>query len=106
MAVTICIPLFSRPAWELYCPEQPVTPADLRRLGDTLHGRLSHAAELVERLSGDGWAPTVDQDGLTLTHADVVTAVQARRRLRALGINPNVVEVDELAWAYDEGVGD
>jgi hypothetical protein len=106
MAVTICIPLYSRPAWELYRPEQPVTPADLRRLGDALHGRLAHAAALVERLTRDGWEAVVDRDGLSLSHPTVVTAAQARRRLRTLGIDPNAVEVDELAWAYDEGVGD
>ena len=45
MAASISIPLFSRPAWELNRPEQHVTSADLIRLRDSLHDRLTHAVD-------------------------------------------------------------
>jgi hypothetical protein len=106
MAATICIPLYSRPAWELNRPERSVTPTDLIRLRDSLHHRLTHAAGLLERLADNGWEATVDADGLTLAHPALETAARVRRRLRALGIDPNLVEVEELAGAFDVGVGD
>jgi hypothetical protein len=92
MGVNICLPLFGAPAHEL---EENPGSKDLRELADALHQRLLAAAEILDRLTQDGWSSQPAMFELLLFHPGVETREQAEQRLRSVGIDPALLMIIE-----------
>jgi hypothetical protein len=102
MAVVICLPLFGPPGREL--DEGHVLQGQhLRKLSAELSERLQHAADILDRLTTNGWTAHVAMYDALLSQPGVETQEEAACRLRALDIAPEelliIEEVD------DEDVG-
>ncbi len=95
MAVTLTMHLFGKPGWELNEGEE-VTPQQLRTLAEDLHGRLTEAAAVLEKLTGAGWDAQMALYDVFLSHRYITTAAQAEEKLLDLGIDPKLVAIDEL----------
>lgn len=95
MSVTLTMHLFGKPGWELNEGEQ-VTPQQLRALAEDLHGRLTEAADALEKLTAAGWDAQMTLYDVFLSHPYISTAAQAEEKLLDLGIDPKLVAIDEL----------
>ena len=96
MAVVISLPLFGPLGQELE-EGSPVQGRQLRNLGTDLQTRLQNAADLVDRLSADGWEAHVALYDVLFARAGVETQAEAVRRLTALGVNlEDLMIVEEL----------
>jgi hypothetical protein len=94
MFVDLTLPLFGKPAWELGEGVE-VTPEQLRDLAEDLHARLTEAADVVEKLTAAGWEAQTTLYDISLSPPGVDSAAQAVQQLRALGIDPRLVDVHE-----------
>jgi hypothetical protein len=98
MAVVISLPLFGPLGQELE-EGSAVQGRQLRNLGTDLQTRLQHAADLVDRLTADGWEAHVALYDVLFACKGVETQAEAVSRLTALGVNPEelmiVEEIDE-----------
>jgi hypothetical protein len=92
MGVTVSLPLFGAPEHEL---EERIGGKELRTLADALHERLLRAADVLDRLSGDGWSAQPALYDLLLFHPRVTTAAQVEQRLRAVGLDPQAFMIVE-----------
>jgi hypothetical protein len=95
MSVTLTMHLFGKPGWELNEGEE-VTPQQLRALAEDLHGRLTGAADALEKLTAAGWDAQMTLYDVFLSHRYITTAAQAEEKLLDLGIDPKLVAIDEL----------
>ena len=84
MGVTVSLPLFGNPGRELEEGE-PIQGRHLRNLANDLNERLLKAADLIDKLTLDGWLTQVVMFDVLLHHDDVQTQDQAVARLHALG---------------------
>lgn len=90
--VSLFIPLFLTPREEVDDTKGNV-PAALRATGERLKGWLAEVADAADRLAGHDWEVEVSEYSLDLSPPyDFRTGEQARRRLRELGVDPDVVE--------------
>jgi hypothetical protein len=92
MGVNICLPLFGAPSHEL---EDTAGSKELRALADALHERILAAAEILDRLTADGWKTQPAMFELLLFHPRVTTKEQAEQRLRAAGVDPERLMIIE-----------
>ena len=99
MSVTLMMYLFGKPGQELDEGEE-VTPQQLRSLAEGLHGRLTEAADIVEKLTAAGWDAQMTLYDVCLSHPYISTAAQAEEKLLDLGIDPQLVAIDE--WEDEE----
>ncbi|HZY84936.1 MAG TPA: hypothetical protein VFE78_08900 [Gemmataceae bacterium] len=99
MSVMIMMYLFGKPGQELDEGEE-VTPRQLRALAESLHGRLTEAADIVEKLTAAGWDAQMTLYDISLSHPYINTAAQAEEKLLDLGIDPKLVCIDE--WEDEE----
>jgi hypothetical protein len=102
MGVVICLPLFGPPDREL--EEQPFLQGrHLRKLAADLNERLQKAADILDRLTANGWSARLAMYEAILSQAGIETREEAERRLRALGV---AVEDLFLIEEVDEEDGD
>jgi hypothetical protein len=94
MGVNVIVPLFLNPGQEME-EGGPVKAQQLRDLGQNLHDRLAKAAAILETLTRAKWDSQVGLYDIYLTHPDVHTHDQALQEMRALGVNPKDVTIDE-----------
>jgi hypothetical protein len=92
MGVTISLPLFGAPCHEL---EEAVGSKQLRDLADSLRDRILAAADILDRLSAEGWKSQPAMFELLLSHPHVATRAQAEKKLRAAGVNPDKMMIVE-----------
>ena len=92
MGVTVSMPLFGAPCHEL---EEAVSSKQLRELADSLRDRILAAADILDRLSADGWKSQPAMFELLLSHPRVSTREQAEKKLRAIGVNPQQMMIVE-----------
>jgi hypothetical protein len=78
-----------------------VTPDKLRAYGMAMAARLEGVAVMVEKLTGAGWAASVDGDHVDVDPPETCTAAEVEEKLRELGIDPARLEIAE--WQGDEG---
>ena len=102
MGVVICLPLFGPPDREL--EEQSLLQGrHLRKLATELNERLQRAADILDRLTANGWSARLAMYEVMLSQPGVETREEAERRLRALGV---AVEELFLIEEVDEEDGD
>ena len=101
MSVMLMMYLFGKPGQELDEGEE-VTPQQLRALAEDLHGRLTEAADIVEKLTAAGWEAQMTLYDVSLAHPYITTAAQAEEKLLNLGIDPKLVAIDE--WEDEEEI--
>ena len=94
MGVTVCLPLFGHPGRELE-EGAAIRGKELRLLADALGERLRQCADRLDKLAADGWGNQVAMFDLILTHGRVATREEAEGRLRALGIDPELMLIVE-----------
>jgi hypothetical protein len=94
MAVTVCVPLFGHPGRELE-EVKHLRGQHLRQLAASLQERLDRAADLLDRLTADGWSTQLAMYDVIVTHPQVNTQEEANQRLQALGVNPEEVLIVE-----------
>ncbi len=94
MGVTVCMPLFGHPGRELD-EGAAIKSKELRTLADALGERLRLCADMLYKLAADGWGNQVAMFDLILTHGHVATREEAEGRLRALGIDPELMLIVE-----------
>jgi hypothetical protein len=102
MGVMVCLPLFAAAGQELE-EGQPVRGQHLRELAGSLTERLGAAADLVDRLAAAGWSARVALCDVVFACAGVQTRVDAERRLRELGVDPELFVIFEDV-EEDEGL--
>jgi len=95
MAVTLMLYLFGKPGVELHEGEE-VTPQELRDLAEDLSGRLREAADIVEKLTANGWDAQMTLYDIMFAHPYIETSVQAEEKLHDLGIDPEKVHIEWL----------
>jgi hypothetical protein len=104
MGVTIMVGLFGKPGQELD-EGGPVTPDQLRALGQCLHVRLDEAADIIEQLNGTGWDSTMSLYDVMLSHPYIRTESEVLDKLHDLDIEPEkvcIMEDDEDEEDFDE----
>ena len=92
--VSVIVPLFLNPGQEME-EGGPVKAQQLRDLGQNLHDRLAKAAAILETLTRAKWESNLGLYDIYLSHPDVHTHNQALQEMRALGVNPKDVTIDE-----------
>jgi hypothetical protein len=80
-----------------------VTGQQLRDLGDALQAHLKTVGDAIDKLAADGWRAEVTLYEVALSHPEVASEGQARRRLEALGVGAGPFSFEE--WE-DEGEED
>jgi hypothetical protein len=95
MAVFLSLWLFGKPGHELN-EGGDVTPEELRALAEHMHGRLTEAAEIVEKLTNAGWDVQMGLYDIFISHPYITTQVQAEEKLADLGIDPEKLFIDEF----------
>ena len=92
--------LFGKPAWEIENMEE-VSASEIRKKAEELRERLHRIAEIVEKLENAGWK----RGGATLYdiifYKDI-TAEEAEKELRQLGIDPEEVGLTEIEEEEEE----
>src|SRR5262249_40901504 len=73
-----------------------VTADELRALGQNLNARLQTTADMVEKLTKSGWEVQMALYDLIMSHPYVTTETEARSRLDELGIDPDLVHIEEF----------
>ena len=68
--------------------EEGAASKDLRALADALRERLLRAADVLDRLTADGWSAQPAMFELILSHPRVFDRAQAEQLLRAAGVDP------------------
>jgi hypothetical protein len=101
MAVWLSMWLFGKPGQELREGED-VSPEELRALAADMQGRLTLAADVVEKLTGSGWSAHMALYDVHFTHPYINSQVQAEEHLLKLGIDPDVVFIDEFEDEEEE----
>src|SRR4051812_23106349 len=94
MPANIMIHLFGKPAWELG-EGQPVSPQQLRDLGDILQARLHEAAEVTEKLVAKGWLAQVVLYDVMVQPPREMSAEEVEDLLVELGLDSLGLEVEE-----------
>src|SRR3954451_10766079 len=94
MGVTICMPLFGNPGREME-EGAKVQGKDLRTLADGLGDRLRSAADVLDKLTAEGWTARVAVFDLVLTHPKVDPALKAEQPLRPAGADPGQMIIVE-----------
>ena len=95
MAVLLMHFLFGKPGQELDEGTE-VTADQIRALAQNLNARLQATADMVEKLTKTGWEVQMALYDLIMTHPYVTTETEARSRLDELGIDPDLVHIEEL----------
>jgi len=92
--------LFGKPEWEIENMER-VSASEIRKKAEELRERLQRIAEIVEKLENAGWK----RGGATLYdiifYKDI-TAEEAEKELRQLGIDPEEVGLTEIEEEEEE----
>jgi hypothetical protein len=99
MAVTLSVFLFGKPGQELN-EGGPITAPELRDLAQHMHARLVAIAEIVEKLTNAGWEAQMGLYDINLYHPYVSTEAQAEEKLQDLGIDSDMIHIDE--WEDEE----
>jgi hypothetical protein len=95
MAVFLSLWLFGKPGHELNEGGE-VTPEELRALAGHMHGRLTEAADIVEKLTNAGWDVQMGLYDVFISHPYITTQAQAEEKLLDLGIDPEKLYIDEF----------
>lgn len=95
MAVFMSLWLFGKPGQELNEGGE-VTPEELRALAEHMHGRLTEAADIVEKLNNAGWDVQMGLYDVFISHRYITTQAQAEEKLADLGIDPEKLFIDEF----------
>jgi hypothetical protein len=94
MGVTVCLPLFGEPGRELE-EGSDLKGRRLRELATNLHERLDKAAADLDTLAAAGWTAQVALFDAILYHPQIATRADAEERLRALGVDPELLIIIE-----------
>jgi hypothetical protein len=95
MGVWVNLHLFGKPGYELREGED-VTPEELRALADNMQARLREAADIVEKMTGAGWCAQMGLYDIFLSHPFMNTKVHVEEQLQNLGIDPELLWIDEM----------
>jgi hypothetical protein len=93
MFVTLSLYLFGKPGWMV--GEGDVTPQELRDLAQELHEHLRAAADVVEKLTGAGWAAQTTLYEILFSPPALGTKAAVEEQLRSLGIDPGRFCIEE-----------
>jgi hypothetical protein len=102
VSVTLSVFLHGKPGHALD-EGAAVTGQQLRDLGDALQAHLKDVGDAIDKLAADGWRAGMALYEVLLSHPEVATEGQARRRLEALGVDAEAFCFE--AWE-DEGEED
>jgi hypothetical protein len=93
----VTVPLFWRPQDELRSEEggDPNPQQELRRLADDLHKRLYEAADIIEKLTANGWYVNMEMYEVTFLRSGFTTASKVRKYLEGLHIDPEIADIRE-----------
>jgi len=101
--IEVVLFLFGKPEWEIENLGE-VSASEIREKAEELKERLHRIAEIVEKLENAGWK----RGGATLYdiifYKDI-TAEEAERELRQLGIDPeelSLTEIEEVEGEEEE----
>ena len=97
--IEVNIPLFNIASMELPIAGEEITESDIFRYkGIELLERLHIVADIVDKLSEDGWFVVGELFNLCAYREDIKSTEQAKSKLRKLGINLKSIFITE----YDE----
>lgn len=95
MAVSADLWLFGKPGQEIE-ENEPVTPAEVRALGDKLKAHLDVCADIIEKMLADGWEAQMALFSVQLDHPEIETEEQARSHLKRIGVDDRALTLWEL----------
>jgi len=92
--------LFGKPEWEIENLGE-ASASELREKGEELRERLHRIAEIVEKLEDAGWERAGATPYDIIFYKDI-TAEEAEKELRQLGIDPEEVGLTEIEEEEEE----
>ncbi len=102
MGVVVCLPLFGPAGRELE-EGVPIRGKQLRDAAEDLQARLNRAADILDKITAEGWTARVAMYDAILSRPGVDTPEEATRQLGALGIGPEELMIVEEVEDEDAG---